>query len=333
VNRILIVEMTRLGDLTAASALIAPLQKAFPGAQLSLAGALGYAPLYDGSAARFEGFAPTGWAFLRQAWASRKSRQDPGLLIVVASPAVRNSLLLLLSRPGRACGYLFPRAGALLGYDAPAPLQALGGGWASQRLPPPHLHMVERAAQALSIAGIACEGMRPSLAGGGQGKAKRVVLHAGAQWDRRRWPLERFVELGGRLAADGCECILVPAEAGLPASLPPGLRVESGLDLQAFKELLASAALFVGNDSGPLHLAAALGVPCLALFGPNRPERSGPWPLPGAPGSPHRALYEALPCSPCDQVLCVQPWDWCMARLQADQAHAEATAMLAGPSR
>jgi ADP-heptose:LPS heptosyltransferase len=109
---------------------------------------------------------------------------------------------------------------------------------------------------------------------------------------------------------------------------PTGVQVADGLSLAQLRDLLGRAALFVGNDSGPMHLAAALGTPCLALFGPNLEERSGPWPLPSTPGSPHRTLRVPVPCSPCAQDACLQPGDWCMEKLGLDAVEAQALTML-----
>jgi ADP-heptose:LPS heptosyltransferase len=326
VRRILVVEMTRLGDLVSATALFAPLRSYYPQASLELAGAEAYAPLFEGSGIQYHGLPAQGLAFLSALRAFRPSLLGGDLLLLSASPALRNSLLALASRPGRACGYLFPDAGSM-DYDAGAPLQSLGGNWSGRARLPKGEHMVARAARCLEVAGMRAEGLKPFLGSALPRKAGKVLLHAGANWDRRRWPLERFAALAESLAKRGYAPTLIPAEAGPPSFPMPGVPVLSGLSLAQLRDEAASAALFVGNDSGPLHLAAALGTPCLGLFGPNLPSNSGPWPLPG-PGSPHRALWEEVPCSPCGQVRCVQPWDWCMEKLTQGRVEAAALAML-----
>lgn len=328
VQRIVIIEMTRLGDVIAASALLAPLRRAYPEAGLEWIGQEPYGALFKNEGLTYHALPAGGIAFLKAAWAWRGALRDPALLLVSASPALRHTVLVWLARPGRACGYLFPRASKLLEYDAPAPLQALGGGWKNSAELPKGLHMVQRAALALDVAGIDSHGLTPALAAATQRQPQRVVLHAGANWDRRRWPLERFVQLGGALAQRGFEVELIAAEAGEPGPLAPGLTRVEGLNLSALRDHLAAATLFIGNDSGPLHLAAALGTPCLGLYGPNLVERSGPWPLPGSPDSVHQALYEAVPCRPCDQLRCVQPWDWCMDKLALERVLKVALDML-----
>jgi ADP-heptose:LPS heptosyltransferase len=326
VKRVWLLEMTRLGDVVAATALLEPLRRAYPDAELTLLGSAAYAPLFQGGI-HYRGLPPQGWAFLRAAWRLRRELCDPGLLLVSASPAARHSVLAWLSKPGRAAGYLFPAAGSPFQYDAPAPLQALGGGWQARALSRHGQHMVERDAEVLTLMGLSADAIRPSLSSAVPRLPRRVVLHAGANWDRRRWPLDRFVALAGALAAEDASVCLITAEAGEPGPLPSGVERREGLDLAGLRDLLAGASLYIGNDSGPLHLAAALGTPCLALFGPNLEERSGPWPLPG-PGSPHHALHEEVPCRPCGQVTCIRPWDWCMDKLSLARVLAEARSML-----
>jgi len=317
VRRILVVEMTRLGDLVVASALFGPLRRAFPGAALELAGDAAYAPLFEGGGVLYHGLPGSGTAFLRALWSLRRELAGGELLVVAASPAVRNTLLVLASRPGRACGYLVPEAGGLAN-DAPAPVQALGGGW-NLRLPKaPRGHLVERAALALRVAGIPEEGLAPSLAAGTQRARAGVVLHAGSNVHLKRWPAERFAGIARELADRGFAVSVIPAEAGRLEGLPASVAVLGRTGLAELRDLLAGAQLFIGNDTGPMHIAAAVGTPCLALFGPTVERLSGPWPLPG-PGSPHRVLWEDVPCRPCAQLTCVQPQDWCMEKLGEDR--------------
>ncbi|MSR81833.1 MAG: glycosyltransferase family 9 protein [Candidatus Latescibacteria bacterium] len=105
-----------------------------------------------------------------------------------------------------------------------------------------------------------------------------VLIHPGSGGRRKCWPWDRFLALAQRCRQQGLAVLLLhgPAETDLAAQLegdpqccdltlcPPGL-----LDLAG---LLESAALFIGNDSGPGHLAAALGTPTLSLFGPTDPR-------------------------------------------------------------
>ncbi|HEX5417032.1 MAG TPA: glycosyltransferase family 9 protein [Chloroflexota bacterium] len=105
-----------------------------------------------------------------------------------------------------------------------------------------------------------------------------LVLHPGAGARYKRWPAERYAELAGRFAAEGCEVAVTagPAdeeavEAFIRAARGIEARVLAGLRLDALAAELARASLVIGNDSGITHLAALVGAPTLALFGPYDP--------------------------------------------------------------
>jgi heptosyltransferase III len=111
-----------------------------------------------------------------------------------------------------------------------------------------------------------------------------------ANWRGKEWPAERFATLIARLTASGG---LLPGarvavfgapserEAAAPvlASIPEARRVDlvGTLDLPAVAACLRRCALYVGNDSGLMHMAAAVGTPTLGLFGPGNETRYGPW--------------------------------------------------------
>jgi len=130
-----------------------------------------------------------------------------------------------------------------------------------------------------------------------------VVIHPGSgdHFPGRRWPAERFGALARRLRTRHRARILVtglPSEAELVRTV---LRHADGhavdlcgqLDSARLVALLARADLLVTNDTGPLHLADAVGTRAVALYGPNTPHRYGPR-LAGS-----RSVFADLPCSPC----------------------------------
>lgn len=108
---------------------------------------------------------------------------------------------------------------------------------------------------------------------------RRVAIHTGAGQRVREWPRERFEELARRLAAAGWEVDLLD---------------NSLTELDVLLDRLARADRFIGNDSGPGHLAALLGVPTFTIFGPQLPELF-------APRHPHATWIEGAPCrfKPC----------------------------------
>ena len=111
-----------------------------------------------------------------------------------------------------------------------------------------------------------------------------AVLNPGAGWGAKQWPEQRYGELAERLKARGLRVLLNygPGEEPLvrrAAQYSHGAALPLFTSLGELVALLRRAHLFVGGDTGPLHMAALLGVPTVALFGPTDPERNGPyWP-------------------------------------------------------
>jgi lipopolysaccharide heptosyltransferase I len=110
-----------------------------------------------------------------------------------------------------------------------------------------------------------------------------VAVNPGAGRADKRWPAERFRALAERLVTEaGAPVVAVwgPGEEMLARSIVtelPGAVLAPATDLDELSELLRRCRLVVAGDTGPLHLAAALGTTCLGLFGPTRGERNGPY--------------------------------------------------------
>lgn len=148
-----------------------------------------------------------------------------------------------------------------------------------------------------------------------------IVMHVSAGNPFRRWPLDRFVAVARALAArDPQRRVIVtagPSERDAAARVIEGAgAVRCGeFSLSELRALLDRAALYIGGDSGPLHIAATSRVPIVAIYGPTLPERSAPWRDP-------RWTAEAvdagpLPCRPCDQRVCA-PGDFrCLRWIEA----------------
>jgi ADP-heptose:LPS heptosyltransferase len=155
----------------------------------------------------------------------------------------------------------------------------------------------------------------------------------------RRWPRENFAVLADRLAREeGLAVVFVgsaaereyTALAREPAASPRVLDLAGELSTAELVALLARAAIVVTNDSGPMHLAAAIGAPTLGLFGPETPVMYGPL------GLRARALYRPPPCSPCINVhqnklsSCVFGHPQCLVAISVDEVLAHARALMRG---
>lgn len=134
------------------------------------------------------------------------------------------------------------------------------------------------------------------------------VIHPAARWTTKRWPAERFALLADRLVAEqGWRVILVAGAkereqvAAVTALMRrPHLDLSGHTSLPQLAALLRRAALLVTNDSGPMHLAVAVGTPVVALFGPTDPRAVGPY------GSGHVILRKEIDCSSCTRQRCVK---------------------------
>jgi heptosyltransferase II len=142
-----------------------------------------------------------------------------------------------------------------------------------------------------------------------------VALAPGAVGSSKRWPSAAYAALTRRLIADGLAIWVLggPTEKGLAAEVigDTGARDLTGGDLRDAILALASVAVLVSNDSGLLHVAAALGTPSIGIFGPTSPWH---W----APLNPLAAIVETeteLACKPCHQPVCRLGHHRCMREI------------------
>ena len=115
-----------------------------------------------------------------------------------------------------------------------------------------------------------------------EGIEKFAILNPGAGWGAKRWPAERYGQVARALAEQGLRSILNcgPGEDELAReaeSASGGAAAAIQCSISELIALMRRARLFIGGDTGPLHLAAALQVPVVAVFGPTDPARNGPF--------------------------------------------------------
>jgi lipopolysaccharide heptosyltransferase II len=241
---------------------------------------------------------------LRLAFALRRERFD---LAVLFQKAFDAAALAFLAGVPRRVGYATDHRSMLLTH--------------ALEPPPPDTHHVEAFLGIARALGCRIADPFPSfhlsddarlqagalLAGAGlAGHVPLVAFHPGASKEPRAWHSERFADLGRRLAGrHGARVMLLGSAAegnqltkiatGLPAGsvFVPG----PGLPMKVTGALLEKCHLFVGNDSGPMHVAAAVGVPTIGIFGPGTPRRTAPV----AGRGRVIAVSKDYPCSPCRQ--------------------------------
>lgn len=205
------------------------------------------------------------------------------------------------------------------------------------------MHMVDYHAQALAALGIhdpvddpevfigppdeeAGAELLVSLAPAG---TRLVLLFPSARYVFKAWPLERFAALADWLGEQGIVTALIGNQKemligqqiiNLAKHKPMNLMGKTRLLVLA--GLMKKSALFIGNDGGPMHLAAAVGCPVLGLFGPSNPAVWGPR------GKKVATIYKELDCRACFYPGCSRGEESCMRQIQLDEVCQAAKALL-----
>ena len=127
-----------------------------------------------------------------------------------------------------------------------------------------------------------------------------VGIHPGGGWSYKLWPTERFAALGDLLSQKYDAKVLVfagPDEASLQDQMVSSMKSSPILvkdaGLRELAALIQRCCLYIGNDTGPMHIAAAVGTRVIAIFGPTDASRSGPY------GSEHIVIAKTIGCNPC----------------------------------
>lgn len=264
--RILFVTGTRIGDAVLSTGLLGHLVERFPGARLTIAAGPAAAPLFA---------AVPGLERVLTVTKRRYSRHWLELYRAV----VLTRWDLVVDLRGSALAYLLAaRERRVMGKGEPGThrVRQLAGLFGLDPAPAPRVWTAPRHEQQAAL-------LLPSGA---------PVLAVGptANWRGKQWRPERFAELALRLTAaagplPGARVAVFAAAhergqaAPLLAALPPGrcLDLTGRTDLLTAAAALGRCALFIGNDTGIMHIAAAMGTPTLGLFGPSLPEQYAPW--------------------------------------------------------
>ena len=142
---------------------------------------------------------------------------------------------------------------------------------------------------------------RMSTSSGLARRAPVVFVNPASGKKPRAWASDRFRQLAERLA-ERHPGVSVLVHDHHPFDRPDGwpssgsIRTVSGASLVELAGVIEQCSLYVGNDSGPMHIAAALGVPTIGIYGPSSPERTSPR---GVKGAAHIAVSASFACSPC----------------------------------
>lgn len=330
-ERILIVKLSAIGDIVHTLPAAAALRRAYPKAWLAWmvgkagAGLLrGHPDLDELITVDTHVWRTHWWTGLRHAWyVSRHMRRAGFDLCIDFQGLLKSGALAFMSGAPLRLG--FPRQ------MCREPLSAVFTNMHGP-VTAPDMHVVDQLVELLQPIGVATMerhfsipvteadehfAMRVWRELGLRADVPIVMLYPGAAWETKRWGELNFARLSDALRrrfhvntllawGPGEELLIqrvVRAAAYTPAIAP-------ATTLLQLAALMKRCQVFVGGDTGPLHLAAAMQTPTVALFGPSNPRRNGPY------GARHVVLHRKLPCSNCYQRTC-DHWE-CLPGIDVD---------------
>jgi heptosyltransferase-1 len=295
--RILIVRLSALGDIVHALPVLGAIKKAMPDAEVDWLVEENYASILEVASGLRR----------RVIVRARKSFETPDTVSFGGLPGYQRAAKYLwnqdydvaLDLQGLIKSAVWARisfANRVIGFDAPNLREPQAAFLYSETVTPVSAtHVIDKNLSILSALQIEPNGARMPLAPKASpetvaaiesagGPLRYIVLNPGAAWPNKRWPPERFGALAAALNdRTGLRSLVTwgPAERELADTVVRGSDGTASLapptTVSDLGVLMRDAALVVSGDTGPLHIAAAMGAPLVGLYGPTWPERNGPW--------------------------------------------------------
>jgi ADP-heptose:LPS heptosyltransferase len=318
-SRILLIRLRSMGDCLLLTSPIHALKQQFPGFRVSVLVEARFAGCFEGNPDVGE-------------VVSIKNKKE-GLRL----PIRRFDLVINLHGGSTSLAY------ALLAHGPRVGFEQFRFRWLYDGLlppPDPSVHTVEATLAAFQWLGVKQQTPPPLQFPGRSEKAKRIlsslrkpyaVIHPGALMGTKRWSAQHFAEFALALQGMGLATILTcgPGEESTVAEVAgylPSPQILLGLRVPELAELIRGARLYAGNDSGPMHLAAAVGTPIVALWGSSDSRRWRPWVV------EHAVVQNPFECNPCPGYRClVAPTPLCIESVTVEQAVAAAKQLLKQP--
>ena len=331
-RHILFIKPSSLGDIVHAMPTCAAIRRAYPKARLTWLVKRGWADLVE----RIDGVDRVwpvestfkGW--LSQVSLLRAERFD---LVVDLQGLFRSAAIGWLSGSPQLVGFANGREGSPWFYSRRVPVPSL------------EMHAVDRYLLVAKAVGAGDSGtpefrfripqtdydeVDRLLSGSGVTPGTSwVAMNVSARWPTKMWPAASFADVADRLQQDGSGPVVMiggPDERADVARVngmmtTPAIDLAGATTVGLLPALLSRASLLITNDSGPMHIAAAVGTPVVALFGPTSAVRTGPY------GVGHGVLTGKVPCSPCFSRTChnTLPLE-CLRSVSSEQVLAAARA-------
>ena len=330
-KNILLIKLRYLGDVVLCTPLLPLVRKRFPEAKITFLVNPGASEVLDGNP-----YLDEVWEVPRQSWWQQ--------LRFIQQVRGRDFDVVIDLTDGDRSAFLAWASGApvRLGYNRE---QRWRGKLYSQVLPSAYatMHMVDYHQQALVALGIHESVGEPEVFVRSEvsqpGKdllsqilsngERIVLLHSTARYDNKVWPLERFAEVADRLSEQGMRVVLIGSTQdiqmgqqiqNLTTHKPENLMGKTSLS--QLTALMKRSQLLIGNDGGPMHMAAAVGCLVLGLFGPTDPAVWGPR------ASTAKVIYKGLNCEECFHAGCIRGEESCMRQITVEEVCQAAQAML-----
>lgn len=156
-----------------------------------------------------------------------------------------------------------------------------------------------------------------------------VAIHPTTSRLFKHWDAENYAKVADKLLSDGAAQVMItygPGEEEAAQKVVGYMRSNAApliptRSLREYAWLVKQATVYFGSDTGPMHIASAMGTPVVALFGPTDPVVNGPY------RQPHTILYKGLPCSPCKERRCSRNLE-CMTGITVEEAYAAVANMI-----
>ncbi len=329
---VIVAELTRMGDALSALGAVRIMAAQWPHTRLHFFVDSRYAHLLQSlNLSANISVHPVEHSIAGLAQGIRSGRKIRPRLACSMSASKKNSLLVRASGAHHRVGYL-AFSGSRVPHLLQTPVQSVG--LAPQRsLVYGNENIEERSLKVCDALGLERDGDLPALEivkekheylrrilsnRGVLPRGDYAVLHPCAGWEYRNWGLDRYRRLAELIVDSlGLDIVFLSSkedDVDAPLERPDGkLRHFRSADLLESAVLIGGATLFVGNDSGPIHLAAALGVNRVGLYGPASPELTAPR------GGRAMNLFKPVECSPCFQSRCVQPARPCLSLISPEE--------------
>lgn len=323
VNRVLLVKLRSIGDTVLSTPSLIALRTFLPAVQIDILLEEWVAPVLEGFDAVDNvisvGKGPT--ERLKTAWKLRRRKYDVAFNLHGGTTA---TMFVRASGARHRVGYAYYQYSFLYNHllssasdfwkqekthSAEQQLALIGSvGVPVEDLPKSRLAVTESALESLQSRFPAetqsREGRTPRVNGGNE-FGDFAILHPGTAFHTKQWAVENFARTAEFLAEKGVHTVAVGTKseskvlADLKSLSTVPVTTFDGLSLPEITALASKAKLFVGNDSGIAHIAAAVNTPSVVVFGSSNRDHWRPW-----TDAPHEIVFEPLPCQPCPGYEC-----------------------------